>query len=131
MTLAPTNRQPAPNGTAALDAWFIGPNSIAFDRAGELYIGQGCIIQKIDSTGLLSTVAGTGECSTTPRNGPALTTELTEVRSIAVDSNGQVYFADVNGSIYMVSTLGVVSNVATIQYGILPKIAMIRRIAST
>jgi uncharacterized protein (TIGR03437 family) len=124
MTLAPTNRQPSPNGTAALDAWFIDPNSIAFDRAGELYIGQGCVIQKIDSTGLLSTVAGTGECSTTPPNGPALTTELTEVRSIAVDSNGQVYFADVNGSIYMVSTLGVVSNVATIQYGILPKIAI-------
>jgi len=77
-TLAPAHPQSAPDGTAALDAWFNAPVSIAFNRAGELYIGQACIIQKIDSHGILATVAGTGECSAGTRpSGPALTTELT------------------------------------------------------
>jgi uncharacterized protein (TIGR03437 family) len=123
-TLAPTNPQPAPNGTAPLDAWFLGPNSIAFDGAGNLYIGQSCIIQEIDSNGTLSTVAGTGQCSTTPPNGPALTTELNGIFSMAVDRNGQIYFADAAGSIYMVSTEGAISAIATIPEGYFPLIAV-------
>lgn len=123
-TLAPASPQPAPNGTALLNAWFYAPNSIAFDRAGNLFIGQDCIIQKIDLTGLLSTVAGTGECSSATPSGPALTTQLDGVYSIAVDSNGQVYFADLAGSLYVISTKGIISNVETIQNGTLPKIAI-------
>jgi len=125
-TVAPTNPLPAPDGTAALGAWFIGPTSIAFDRAGDLYIGQACIVQKIDSAGVLSTVAGTGQCTSTPPSGPALTTELDEVQGIVVDSHNQVYFADVYGALYLVSTQGAISNVATIQNqdGFLPKIAI-------
>jgi uncharacterized protein (TIGR03437 family) len=105
---------PAPNGAAALKAWFIQPNSIAFDRSGELYIGQNCIIQKIGSDGLLSTIAGTGQCSYTEPSGPALTTELTQVTGLAVDSNNQVYFGDIYGYIFMISTAGVISQVADI-----------------
>ena len=123
-TLAPANPQPAPSGTAPLNAWFFAPNSIAFDRAGNLFIGQDCIIQKIDLTGLLSTVAGTGECSSAAPSGPALTTQLDGLYSIAVDSNGQVYFADLTGSLYVISTKGVISSVATIPNGYLPKIAI-------
>lgn len=123
-TLAPASPQPAPNGTALLNAWFYAPNSIAFDRAGNLFIGQPCIIQKIDLTGLLSTVAGTGECSSAAPIGPALTTRLDGLYSMAVDSNGQVYFADLTGSLYVISTKGVISNVATIPNGYLPKIAI-------
>ncbi len=126
-TVAGGQPLPAPDGTAALDTWFTEPNSLAFDRAGELYVGQTCIIQKIDSAGLLSTVAGTGQCSSTPPSGPALTTELTEVNSIAVDSKGQVYFADASGSVYVVSTEAVISKVADLnsgQQGIFPKLAI-------
>ncbi len=106
---------PAPNGTAALDAWFIQPNSIAFDTAGELYIGQNCIIQKIGSDGLITTIAGTGQCYTEP-SGPALTTELTQVTSLAVDSHNQVYFGDIYGYIFMISTTGAITQVADINY---------------
>jgi uncharacterized protein (TIGR03437 family) len=105
---------PAPNGTAALNAWFIQPNSIAFDTAGELYIGQNCIIQKIGSDGLISTIAGTGQCSYTEPSGPALTTELTQVTGLALDSHNQVYFGDIYGYIFMISTAGVISQVADI-----------------
>jgi uncharacterized protein (TIGR03437 family) len=123
-TIAANTPQPAPDGTTALSAWFIGPTSIAFDRAGELYIGQDCIIQKIDSRGLLSKVAGTGQCSNTPPSGPALTTELDVVVSIAVDSQDQIYFADLYGSVYIVSTKGVISKMVTVPEGVFPAIAV-------
>ena len=125
-TIAGGQPKSAPDGTKALDAWFVGSNSITFNRAGDLYIGQSCMIQKIDSTGLLSTVAGTGRCSTTPPSGPALSTELTAVNSIAVDSHDQVYFADIGGFVYVVSK-AVISKVADLssgQQGIFPRLAV-------
>lgn len=105
---------PAPDGTPALSAWFIQPNSIAFNRAGELYVGQNCIIQKVGSDGLLSTIAGNGQCGYNPPIGPALTTELTRVTSIAVDSHNRVYFVDFLGSLYVVSSASVIGKVADI-----------------
>jgi uncharacterized protein (TIGR03437 family) len=112
-TTAGGQPQPAPDGTAALSAWFIQPNSIAFNRAGELYIGQACIIQKINSAGILSTIAGTGQCGSNLPIGSALTTQLTLVQSIVVDSHGQVYFVDQYfGALYVVSTDGVISKAA-------------------
>jgi uncharacterized protein (TIGR03437 family) len=118
-TIAGGQPQPAPDGTAALSAWFIQPNSIAFDRAGELYVGQACIIQKISSLGNLSTIAGTGQCGSNPPIGSALTTQLTPVQSIVVDSHDQVYFVDgYFGALYVVSTTGVISRVAELNpYG--------------
>jgi hypothetical protein len=88
-TTAGGQPQPAPDGTPALSAWFIQPNSIAFNSAGELYVGQSCIIQKINSSGMLSTIAGTGQCNESANSispGPAMTTQLTPVDSIVVDS---------------------------------------------
>ena len=108
-TIAGGQPQPAPDGTPALSAWFVQPNSIAINRAGELYVGQPCIIQKIGSDGVLSTIAGTGQCSYTAPTGPALMTQLRTVESIVVDSHNQVYFVDLNGTLYMVSTEGSIS----------------------
>ena len=120
-TIAGGQPKSAPDGTKALDAWFVGPNSITFNRAGELYIGQSCIIQKIALAGLISKVAGDDLCSDTP-NG---------ITSLAVDSHNQVYFADLYGSVYTVSTAGVISSVAPFpsgtlgsQNGFLPKIVI-------
>ena len=123
-TLAPTHPYPAPDGTPAPNAWFLGPTSIAFGQAGELYIGQSCIIQKIDANGLISTVAGTGQCSDSQASGPALSTNLDAVVSIAVDSQNQVYFANFSGSISVVSTKGVINNILTITQGVYPVIAV-------
>jgi uncharacterized protein (TIGR03437 family) len=123
-TIAGNQPLSAQDGSPALNAWFIGPNSIAFDGAGNLYVGQTCMIQKVDSSGLVSTVAGTGQCSTTPPSGPALTTELTAVSSIALDSHGQVYFADIDGTLYVVSTEGLISKVVSVAEAGLPKIAI-------
>jgi uncharacterized protein (TIGR03437 family) len=125
-TIAGGQPLPAPNGTAARSAWFVQPNSVAFNRAGELYVGQPCIIQKISSNGLLSTIAGTGQCTAGSSSiGPALTTQLTQVNSVVVDSHDQVYFADFYGTLYVVSAAGVISEVAEITPAIPnPKLAI-------
>ncbi len=126
-TLAPNNPQPSPDGTKAVDAQLIGPNSIAFDAGGNLYVGETCVIQKISADGMLTRVAGTGQCSQTQSTGPALTTELAGVSSIAVDRQGQIFFADsfVSRSLYRVSTAGMITVVvANADPGSYPKIAV-------
>ena len=122
-TLAPIIPAVDPDGTAALNALFVQPNSIAFDRAGNLYIGQTCIIQKIDVNRILSTVAGTGLCSDTEAVGPALTTRLNNVYSMAVGSHGQVYFVTFFGHMFEVSN-GILSQVGPATNILLPTIAI-------
>ncbi len=67
----------------------------------------------------MSTIAGTGQCGSNPPIGSALTTQLTPVQSIVVDSHDQVYFVDQYfGALYVVSTGGVISKVAELNpYG--------------
>lgn len=113
-TIAGATPPPSPDGTAALDAWFIQPNAITFDRQGNLYVAQACIIQEVSPSGVLSTVAGTGVCANTTPSGPALQAQLLDVISVAVDSHGQVYFSEPGGFIYVVSTAGTISQAARI-----------------
>ncbi|HTR35753.1 MAG TPA: hypothetical protein VMH80_07630 [Bryobacteraceae bacterium] len=124
-TMAGGQPTPAPDGTVARSAWFVGPIAIALDHAGQLYVGQSCIIQKVNAQGVLSTIAGTGVCSNTPPKGPALTTQLNGVFSIAVDSLDQVFFSDSSGGIYVVDTNGTISEVTEVApNGNFPKLAI-------
>jgi len=122
-TIAGGQPQRAPDGTAAQSAWFIQPRTIAFDHAGALYVGEACSIRKIDSTGVLSTVAGTGLCSYTTPSGSALTAVFNGVSSIAFDSHNQLYFADLLGGIYEISA-GTITQVANIIPGFSMKLAI-------
>lgn len=94
-TIAGGNPQLAPDGTAALRAWFVAPTTMAIDHLGNIYVAEQCAIREIDSAGTLSTVAGTEVCSSvaTPV-GPALSTEINPVASIAFDSADNLYFTD-------------------------------------
>lgn len=68
-------------------------------------------IRKINATsGIISTIAGTGTAGTTGDGGPALAALLNTPTSIAVDKIGRIYIADTK--IRMIDTNGIIRTIA-------------------
>jgi hypothetical protein len=82
------NNGPGPNAT------FIYPAGVAVDSFGNLYVADYAInaIRMINSTGYVSTLAGTGSNGFT--NGPGPNATFSNPISVAVDSFGNLYVAD-------------------------------------
>ena len=100
-----------PAGTAQFD----GPRGIAGDSAGNLYVADdnNNRIRRIDPSGVVTTVAGTGGPGYTGDGGPARSAQLRNPRGVAVDGRGSIFIADsMNARIRMVDPAGVISTVA-------------------
>jgi uncharacterized protein (TIGR03437 family) len=111
-TLVGDSPQRAPDGTPLREAWFLSPASIAFSRAGDLYIAehQACLIRRISAAGVLSTFAGTGVCGNRAPSGNAKTANLVSPYSIAVDSRNRVWVID-GLNLYRIAQDGSLSNI--------------------
>jgi DNA-binding beta-propeller fold protein YncE len=85
------------DGGPASRAALLGPRALAFDRAGALYI---CLrndhkVRKVDiRTGLMSTVAGTGEKGYSGDAGPALQATFNGPKEIAIDAQDNIVLVD-------------------------------------
>jgi len=78
----------AGDGAAATRASLNMPHEIQFDAAGHLYIAErdNHVIRKVDGkTGIISTLAGTGEAGFSGDGGAASRAQLRQPHSIAVD----------------------------------------------
>jgi DNA-binding beta-propeller fold protein YncE len=86
------------DGGPANQAKLDKPFGLAFDKAGNLFIGeyQGNRIRKVDANGIISTVAGTGEKGFGGDGGPAVRAQIDTVHDLVVAGNGDVYIADTN-----------------------------------
>jgi hypothetical protein len=85
------------------------------DNAGNLYISDtnDHRIRKVNTTGIISTVAGNGSFGFSGDNGPAISAMLNSPEGIAVDSAGNLYIADASNSrVRKVSPEGVITTVA-------------------
>ncbi|GAB6192614.1 NHL domain-containing protein [Desulfocastanea catecholica] len=71
------------------------PNDLAFDLRGNLYVADAGInkIRKIDTNGIITTIAGNGTQESSGDDGPALLAGIMP-SSIAVDDAGSIYFAE-------------------------------------
>ena len=76
------------------------PASLALDAAGSLYIAdtRNHRIRKVTPTGLITTVAGTGEPGFSGDLGPAIQAQLNSPQGVAVDFAGYLVIADSGNS---------------------------------
>jgi sugar lactone lactonase YvrE len=105
------------DGGPAIAAMLNTPKSIALDASGNLTIadtGNGLIRRVSASSGIISTVAGSGVSSFSGDAGPAATAQFAKLRGVALDSSGNVYLADTGNCRVrrIVASTGYVSTVA-------------------
>jgi streptogramin lyase len=85
------------DGGPATAAHIDGPKGIVFDANWNLLIADSGNdrIRRVDAvTGVITTVAGTGETGVTGNGGPATTAKLSEPRTLAVAPDGSIYFTE-------------------------------------
>ena len=113
----------AGNGTAgytgnsgqATSAELSGPTGLAFDSSGDLFIADtgNNVIREVNTSGVISTVAGNHTAGYTGNGGPATSAELDAPTAVAFDSVGNLYIADTaNNVIRRVIISGVISTLA-------------------
>ena len=86
------------DGGPATAATLAEPHEILFDAAGDLYIAErdNHVIRKVNmKTGIMSTVAGTGEAGFSGDGGPAVRAQLRQPHSIFLDRDGTMLICDI------------------------------------
>ena len=73
-----------------------GPNRIAVDTTGNLYIvdGYNCRIRKVNTVGIITTIAGNGTAGYGGDGGPAIQAQLKYPCGVAVNASGELFIAD-------------------------------------
>ena len=98
------------------DAWVRHPSAVAIDSEGSLYFVDRDTyrVRKVDPSGQVSTVAGSGLFGYSGDGGPATSARLGErVEGLAVDGEGNVYIADTeNYRIRRVDSTGTIETIA-------------------
>ena len=106
---------PLGDGGLATAAQFLQPSATALDGAGDLYIADTANhrIRKVDSTGKISTIAGTGVAGYGGDGAAATAAQLYSPMSVAVDNYGNVLIADSgNNRIRKVASSGNITTIA-------------------
>jgi hypothetical protein len=100
------------DGGPATSAQLRDPGGIAFDAKGNLYVADYTSVRKIDPSGTITTVAGTGQLGFSGDGGPATEAKLTAY-DVALDHKGNIYICDLeNQRIRKVDRDGIIHTVA-------------------
>jgi len=103
------------DGGAAISAKLSQPFCAAFDNVGNMYIGDlsNSRIRKVNaSTGIITTIAGTGVSGFSGDNGLATEAQITFPYSIAVDNLNNIIFIDGNRIRKINATTGIITTIA-------------------
>ena len=105
---------PGDGGSATL-ANIQGPYSITLDHLGNLYIADqyNNRVRKVTTTGIISTIAGTGTAGYSGDGFAATSAKLNQPTGVAVDLAGNVFVSDrTNNVIRKINTAGIISTYA-------------------
>ncbi|HIJ50507.1 MAG TPA: hypothetical protein HPP54_05565 [Nitrospinae bacterium] len=88
------------DGGPANEAAFRDPSALTTDKEGNLYIGDSAnnMVRKIDTKGIISTIAGNGKHEATGDGGPALKAGIRNIDQLAVSPNGEVHIVGMNSN---------------------------------
>ena len=103
------------DGGSATSAQFSGPTRISFDAFGNLYItDQGNVrIRKVDTNGIINTVAGNGKNGNSGDGINADSAKLHYPDGVVVDVSGNIYIVEVGSyKVRKVDKYGILSTVA-------------------
>lgn len=103
------------DGSTATDAQLNSPTGVAVDEEGNIYIadlGNHCI-RKVSSTGIITTIAGTGIPGYNGDGVPATAAQLTGPRGVSVDKHGNIFVADAgNHRVRKITANGIIHTIA-------------------
>jgi sugar lactone lactonase YvrE len=103
------------DGGAATNAMLDNATGVAVDSSGNLFFGDrgNDVVRKVDTNGIITTVAGTGIYGYTGDGGPATNANMGEPYGIALDAAGDLFITDGdNDVIRKVDTNGIITTVA-------------------
>jgi sugar lactone lactonase YvrE len=106
---------PVRDGVQATQSAVNGPNGLAFDQNGNLFVSEflGNRIRKITPDGIITTVGGTGKVKSTGDGGPATKAGIYGPTGITFDSRGNLYIAEIIGNrVRQISPDGTISTLA-------------------
>ena len=103
------------DGGLAVEAEIDGPLGLRYDSKGNLYFADSLnsVIRKVDTNGVITTVAGNNTGGYSGDRGPATQASLYRPFDLALDAAGNLYIADTfNSRIRKVATNGVITTIA-------------------
>jgi hypothetical protein len=99
-TVAGNGSTVSEDGVPATSSGLLAPTGVDIDAAGNLYISEysGCRVRKVDTRGIITTVVGTGVCSSTGDGGAAKNATLDQPWGVRLDTTGNLYIGECNGN---------------------------------
>jgi uncharacterized protein (TIGR03437 family) len=107
--LMPVIVDPGGDGGPATQATVVAPTGVMLDGSGNLYISDSGLnrVRVVNSSGIISTLAGNGTCCYSGDGGLATAAQLNAPWGLAMDAAGNVYVADSgNNAIRQVTPAG-------------------------
>jgi sugar lactone lactonase YvrE len=105
----------AGDGEPATNASLNSPYGVIVDIAGNIYVADSANnrIRRVNTSGIITTVAGTNSAGSTGDGGPAINAGLNNPEGLALDAFSNLYIADTgNSRIRKVDTNGIITTVA-------------------
>jgi len=101
------------DGMLAIDIKLSSTGGVAVDPSGNIYLSDSGLIRKVDTSGIIATVAGGGSLSANGDGGDAFQAVLDYPSMLALDRTGNLYISEPNRArIRKVDTAGIITTIA-------------------